>query len=133
MVKFEVGELAVYQTKNQFLLVKIQSIIKKPKPQDIQRYRVWYNHKYKTTIVPYLNLYKIDNKNEYLILNRNAEDSQVKQNPIKEVSKKITRIILNMLNIVSTTLKDKKTEDTITKMINEILNEYEEDQDGKRT
>jgi len=132
MVKFEVGELAVYQTKNQFLLVKIQSIIKKPKPQDIQRYRVWYNHKYKTTIVPYLNLYKIDNKYEYLILNRNAADSQVKQNPIKEVSKKITRIILNMLNIVSTTLKDKKTEDTITKMINEILNEYEEGQDGKR-
>ena len=133
MAKFEVGELAVYQTKNQFLIVKIQSIVKKPKPQDIQRYRVWYDHKYKTTIVPYLNLYKIDNKNEYLILNRNAADSEVKQNPIKKLSEKITRIIFNMLSIVSTTFEGKTTERTITKMINEILNEYEEDQDGKRT
>ena len=38
MVKFEVGELAVYQTKNQFLIVKNTINIKKPKPQDIQRY-----------------------------------------------------------------------------------------------
>ena len=56
MVKFEVGELAVYQTKNQFLIRKNTINNKKTETTGHTKIRVWYNHKYKTTIVPYLNI-----------------------------------------------------------------------------